>query len=89
MSDGSARARLFAPTRLGPVALRNRLIKAATFEGMCPGGTPSEALIAHHRAIARGGVGMTTWPTPPSPPRAAPTTPSSSSTPATSPPSAA
>jgi len=50
----------FAPGRLGDLALRNRLIKTATFEGMSPGGVPSEALARHHRAIAAGGVGMTT-----------------------------
>lgn len=50
----------FAPHVLGPLALRSRLVKAATFEGMCPGGAPSEALIAHHRAIAAGGAAMTT-----------------------------
>lgn len=50
----------FTPGRLGPLALRNRVIKTATFEGMTPGGTPSEALISHHRTLAAGGVGMTT-----------------------------
>jgi len=50
----------FAPARLGPVSLRNRVIKAATYEGMCPGGMPSEALVEHHRRLAEGGVGMTT-----------------------------
>lgn len=46
--------------RLGPLTLRNRVIKAATFEGMTPRGIPTEALVAHHRALAAGGVGMTT-----------------------------
>ena len=50
----------FSPFSLGPVRLRNRIIKAATFEGMCPGGRPSDALVAHHRAIAAGGAAMTT-----------------------------
>jgi 2,4-dienoyl-CoA reductase-like NADH-dependent reductase (Old Yellow Enzyme family) len=50
----------FAPARLGPLALRNRIIKTATYEGMCPGGVPSEQLVEHHRALAAGGVGMTT-----------------------------
>src|SRR5512134_2891072 len=27
---------------------------------MCPGGVPSDALVEHHRALAAGGVGLTT-----------------------------
>ena len=50
----------FAPARLGPVALRNRIIKAATFEGMTPDHVVTERLVDFHRAVARGGVGMTT-----------------------------
>jgi 2,4-dienoyl-CoA reductase-like NADH-dependent reductase (Old Yellow Enzyme family) len=51
---------VFAPASLGPVTLRNRIIKAATFEGATPGGTVSERLIDFHRQVAAGGVGMTT-----------------------------
>jgi 2,4-dienoyl-CoA reductase-like NADH-dependent reductase (Old Yellow Enzyme family) len=51
---------VFSPFRLNGLTLKNRIIKAATFEGMCPGGVPSEALIAHHRGIAAGGAAMTT-----------------------------
>ena len=54
------RARVFGPARLGSLQLRNRIIKTATYEGMCPGGVPSDALIKHHRDLAIGGVGMTT-----------------------------
>jgi 2,4-dienoyl-CoA reductase-like NADH-dependent reductase (Old Yellow Enzyme family) len=50
----------FAPARLGPVRLRNRVVKAATFEGMTPQGLVSDALVDFHRTPARGGVGMTT-----------------------------
>jgi 2,4-dienoyl-CoA reductase-like NADH-dependent reductase (Old Yellow Enzyme family) len=50
----------FSPARLNGLELRNRVIKAATFEGMSPGGVPSERLYDHHRAVAEGGVAMTT-----------------------------
>lgn len=51
---------LFSPWRLGPLPLRNRFIKSATNEGMAKGGVPSKALVEHHRAVAAGGVAMTT-----------------------------
>ncbi len=50
----------FAPATLGPLTLRNRFVKAATFEGMAPGGLVSDALVAFHRAVAEGGVALTT-----------------------------
>jgi 2,4-dienoyl-CoA reductase-like NADH-dependent reductase (Old Yellow Enzyme family) len=50
----------FAPAELGPVNLRNRIIKAATFEGATPKHVVSKRLIEFHRAVASGGVGMTT-----------------------------
>jgi 2,4-dienoyl-CoA reductase-like NADH-dependent reductase (Old Yellow Enzyme family) len=50
----------FAPGQLGPVTLPNRIIKAATFEGMARGGLVTDALIDFHRAVAAGGAGMTT-----------------------------
>jgi len=50
----------FAPFSLGSLRLRNRIIKAATFEGMSPRGEVSPALVEHHRRIAAGGAGMTT-----------------------------
>lgn len=50
----------YAPAKLNGLALRNRIIKTATYEGMCPGGWPSEDLTRHHVAFAKGGVGMTT-----------------------------
>ena len=48
------------PVQIGPLKLRNPIIKAATFEGMAPGGVPSPALTDHHVGVARGGAGMTT-----------------------------
>jgi 2,4-dienoyl-CoA reductase-like NADH-dependent reductase (Old Yellow Enzyme family) len=50
----------FAPAQLGPVKLRNRIIKAATFEGMTPHALVTDDLVAFHLRPARGGVGMTT-----------------------------
>lgn len=51
---------VFSPAKLGPITLRNRTIKAATFEARTQQGMVSDDLIAFHRAIAAGGVGMTT-----------------------------
>lgn len=51
---------LFQECPLGPVKLKNRSIRAAAFEGMCPNGQPSESLLRFHEDRARGGVGMTT-----------------------------
>jgi 2,4-dienoyl-CoA reductase-like NADH-dependent reductase (Old Yellow Enzyme family) len=50
----------FAPARLGPVTLRNRIIKAATFEGRSPRRLVTDGLIDYHRRVAAGGVGMST-----------------------------
>ncbi|MGB5811688.1 MAG: NADH:flavin oxidoreductase [Polyangiales bacterium] len=50
----------FTPATINRLTLRNRLIKAATFEGKSPGGVPSEALTRFHSRIGEGGVGMTT-----------------------------
>src|SRR6202167_5101144 len=51
---------VFAPAPLGPVTLRNRIIKAATFEGVMPGGRVTDELIDFHRRVARGGAAMST-----------------------------
>ena len=50
----------FAPARLGPVELRNRIVKAATFEGMSPENRVTPTLIDFHQRMARGGVALTT-----------------------------
>jgi 2,4-dienoyl-CoA reductase-like NADH-dependent reductase (Old Yellow Enzyme family) len=50
----------FAPARLGPLTLRNRIIKAATFEGVMRKGIVSDELIDFHTSVARGGTAMTT-----------------------------
>ncbi|MFF9542531.1 NADH:flavin oxidoreductase [Streptomyces albidoflavus] len=51
---------VFQPAQLGPLTLRNRIIKAATFEGMTKGALVSDDLIEFHRRHAAGGIGMTT-----------------------------
>jgi 2,4-dienoyl-CoA reductase-like NADH-dependent reductase (Old Yellow Enzyme family) len=42
------------------LTLKNRIIKAATFEGVMPKGHVSDELIAFHRRVAAGGAAMTT-----------------------------
>jgi 2,4-dienoyl-CoA reductase-like NADH-dependent reductase (Old Yellow Enzyme family) len=56
----AATPEVFAPAALGPVTLRNRIIKAATFEGVMPGGRVSDELVAFHRRVAAGGAAMST-----------------------------
>lgn len=51
---------IFQPAKIGPVQLRNRTIRAAAYESMCPGHVPSEELYNYHRSVAAGGIGMTT-----------------------------
>ncbi len=50
----------FAPAPLGPITLRNRIIKSATFEGVMPDALVTPELIEYHRKVAAGGVGMST-----------------------------
>ena len=50
----------FAPAQLGPLTLRNRIVKAATFEGATRDHVVSDRLIEFHRRVANGGVGLTT-----------------------------
>ncbi|MBO4916503.1 MAG: NADH:flavin oxidoreductase [Bacteroidales bacterium] len=51
---------IFTPVQIGPVTLRNRVIRSAAFENMAYGNKPSKDLFDYHVAVARGGVGMTT-----------------------------
>ncbi|MGE0215850.1 NADH:flavin oxidoreductase [Mycolicibacterium sp.] len=52
--------RAFTPARLGPLTLKNRFIKAATFEGRMPRGEVTGELVDFHTEVARGGAAMTT-----------------------------
>ncbi|MBV8461941.1 MAG: NADH:flavin oxidoreductase [Acidimicrobiales bacterium] len=59
-SGGGTPSAVFTPADLGPVRLRNRVIKSATFEGVAPRGAVTDELIEFHRRVAAGGVGMST-----------------------------
>ena len=50
----------FAPATLGPLTLRNRIVKAATFEGVMPRGAVTDDLVEFHARVARGGAALTT-----------------------------
>jgi 2,4-dienoyl-CoA reductase-like NADH-dependent reductase (Old Yellow Enzyme family) len=56
----AAHGSIFSPARLGPVEVRNRVIKCGTNEGMSRDGLVTDRLIDWHREFAAGGVGMTT-----------------------------
>ena len=60
MTKARSEEALFSTASLGPLRLKNRFVKAATFEGMSPSGVASQALVEHHAELARGGVGLTT-----------------------------
>jgi 2,4-dienoyl-CoA reductase-like NADH-dependent reductase (Old Yellow Enzyme family) len=50
---------LFDQTMINGMTLRNRLVRSATWEGMCEqDGRPTEKLINCYRDLARGGVGL-------------------------------
>ncbi len=51
---------IFSPCQIGPVTLRNRVIRSAAFENMAYDNSPSQDLFDYHVAVAKGGVGMTT-----------------------------
>jgi len=52
--------KIFTSGKIGNLQLRNRVIRAGCFEGMCQEGSCSDLLVEHHRAVARGGAAMTT-----------------------------
>ena len=60
MADKTIDSPIFTPVTIGPVTLRNRVIRSAAFENMAYGNSPSQDLYDYHVAVARGGVGMTT-----------------------------
>jgi 2,4-dienoyl-CoA reductase-like NADH-dependent reductase (Old Yellow Enzyme family) len=50
----------FSPAMLGKLGLKNRIIKAATYEGKTPDGIPGDLLLDFHREVVEGGTAMTT-----------------------------
>ena len=52
--------KIFEEAHIGPLTLRNRTIRSAAFESMCPGHQPSQQLYDYHTSVERGGLGMTT-----------------------------
>ena len=51
--------RLFETTTINEMVLKNRLVRSATWEGMCePDGRPTEKVVNWYRDIAQGGVGL-------------------------------
>jgi len=51
---------IFSQGKIASLTLKNRVIRAGCFEGMCQDGQVTDALIEHHRRVAEGGVAMTT-----------------------------
>ncbi len=50
---------IFEETTINGMTMRNRLIRSATWEGLCdPDGRPREKLITLNRDLARGGIGL-------------------------------
>jgi 2,4-dienoyl-CoA reductase-like NADH-dependent reductase (Old Yellow Enzyme family) len=50
---------LFEEVVIGRIPLRNRIVRSATWEGMCEeDGAPTERLIALYEGLAEGGVGL-------------------------------
>ncbi|MEH6583388.1 MAG: NADH:flavin oxidoreductase [Halioglobus sp.] len=52
--------KLLSPAKINGLELNNRVLKAATFEGMTDNNAPGDRLINFHRGMAEGGVGLTT-----------------------------
>ncbi|NRA41278.1 MAG: NADH:flavin oxidoreductase [Pseudomonadales bacterium] len=50
----------FTPYQLNSLRLKNRFVKAGTYEGMTPNGRISQAYRDFHLSLAKGGLAMTT-----------------------------
>jgi len=49
---------LFTPLKIGNVTLKNRIMRSATWEGMCVEGVPTEKLIKLYEELAENNVGL-------------------------------
>ena len=50
---------LFEEVVIGRIPLRNRIVRSATWEGMCEeDGAPTERLVALYEGLAEGGAGL-------------------------------
>ena len=51
--------RIFEKTSINGMTLENRLVRSATWEGMCdPDGRPTERLVSCYQDLAEGGIGL-------------------------------
>jgi 2,4-dienoyl-CoA reductase-like NADH-dependent reductase (Old Yellow Enzyme family) len=51
--------RLFEPGTIGSMTLKNRMVRSATWEGMCdPEGRPTKKLTQYYDNLAKGGIGL-------------------------------
>ena len=60
IQEPTVESKLFSPYKLGPITLRNRIIRSAAFENMARANAPTKELQDYHVSVAHGGVGMTT-----------------------------
>ncbi|MCK4720726.1 NADH:flavin oxidoreductase [bacterium] len=52
-------ASIFDETTINGMTLKNRMVRSATWEGMCePNGKPTQKLIEHYRNLAKGNIGL-------------------------------
>ncbi len=52
-------SKIFTPAKMGPIELKNRIIRASAYEGMAEHHNPTQQLKDYHCAVAKGGVAMT------------------------------
>lgn len=59
-AENSGIEKAFSAGKINGLTLKNRFIKASTFENMTPDGRPTQRLKDFHGEMADGGIGMTT-----------------------------